>query len=251
MTVISSTVHERGVVATRIFDAPRDLVWRAFTDPDHLKQWWGPNGFTNTFYVFDLKPGGAWRFTMHGPDGKNYENESVFVAIDWLSRIVFDHVSPPHFRVTMSFEDLGQKTKFTFRQEFETKEIFERIKAHQHARPRAKSRSPRRASAADRPEPARTHDHPQLQGAARARLAGLDRSETSGPMVGARGLHQSGLRSRSPRRRRAQNCDARPGRDGLSDARRLQGDRAAGKTRLHQFPGRCAGSADDGRAGRR
>jgi uncharacterized protein YndB with AHSA1/START domain len=78
-------VNERGVVATRIFDAPRDLVWRAFTDPDHLKQWWGPNGFTNTFYVFDLKVGGHWRFTMHGPDGKNYENEAVFVAIDWLS----------------------------------------------------------------------------------------------------------------------------------------------------------------------
>ncbi len=121
-------VHERGVVATRIFDAPRDLVWRAFTDPDHLKQWWGPNGFTNTILCFDLKPGGIWRLTMHGPDGKNYENEAVFVAIDWLSRIVFDHVSQPHFRVTMSFEDLGQKTKFTFRQEFETKEVFERIK---------------------------------------------------------------------------------------------------------------------------
>lgn len=121
-------VHERGVVATRIFDAPRDLVWRAFTDPDHLKQWWGPNGFTNTFYEFDLKVGGHWRFTMHGPDGKNYENDSVFVAIDWLSRIVFDHVSQPHFRATMSFEDLGEKTKFTFVQEFETKEVFERIK---------------------------------------------------------------------------------------------------------------------------
>lgn len=121
-------VHERGVVATRIFDAPRDLVWRAFTDPDHLKHWWGPKGFTNTFYVFDLKPGGQWRFTMHAPDGKTYENESVFVVVDWLSRIVFDHVCAPRFRATLTFEDLGEKTKFTFRQDFETQELFERMK---------------------------------------------------------------------------------------------------------------------------
>ena len=121
-------VFERGVVATRIFDAPRDLVWRAFSDPDHLKQWWGPNGFTNTIHVFDLKPGGVWSLIMHGPDGKNYENESVFVAVDWLSRIVFDHVSPPRFRATLTFEELGDKTKFTFRQEFDTQETFEHIR---------------------------------------------------------------------------------------------------------------------------
>jgi uncharacterized protein YndB with AHSA1/START domain len=124
------TVQERGVVAIRIFDAPRDLVWRAFTDADHLKKWWGPNGFTNTIHAFDLKPGGVWLLTMHGPDGKNYENESVFVAVDWLSRIVFDHVSPPHFRATLTFEELGAKTKFTFRQEFDTPETFERVKGY-------------------------------------------------------------------------------------------------------------------------
>ena len=60
-------VHGREVTATRIFDAPRALVWRAFTDPDHLKHWWGPNGFTCTFHEFDLRPGGAWHFIMHGP----------------------------------------------------------------------------------------------------------------------------------------------------------------------------------------
>jgi uncharacterized protein YndB with AHSA1/START domain len=119
---------DRMNVVSRIFDAPLDLVWRAFTDPDHLQQWWGPNGFTNTIHSFDLKPGGAWHLTMHGPDGKNYENESVFVAIDWLSRIVFDHVSPPLFRATLTFEDLGGKTRFTFEQLFESQEVFERMR---------------------------------------------------------------------------------------------------------------------------
>ena len=110
-------VHGREVIATRIFDAPRALVWRAFTDPDHLKHWWGPNGFTCTFHEFDLRPGGAWHFIMHGPDGKDYENEWVFVAVDWMERIVLDHTNFPRHRLTMRFEDVdGGKTKLTFQQ---------------------------------------------------------------------------------------------------------------------------------------
>lgn len=121
-------IREREIVANRIFDAPRELVWRAFTDPEHLQHWWEPKGFTNTFHVFELKPGGLWRFTMHGSDGRNYENENVFVEIDWLSRIVFDHVSDPQFRATLGFEALGEKTKLTFHQSFETEAAFEFVK---------------------------------------------------------------------------------------------------------------------------
>ena len=98
-------VGDREISATRIFDAPRALIWRAFTDADHLKHWWGPNGFTNTFHAFDLKVGGLWRFTMHGPDGRNYENESRFVEIDWLNKIILDHICEPHFRLTVQLED--------------------------------------------------------------------------------------------------------------------------------------------------
>jgi uncharacterized protein YndB with AHSA1/START domain len=119
---------EREIVATRIFDAPRDVVWRAFTDPDHLKHWWGPAGFTNTFHSFDFKEGGLWRFTMHGPDGTNYENENRFIKIEWLERIVIDHLCTPLFRATMTFEDLGDKTSFTFHQQFETAEVYQWIK---------------------------------------------------------------------------------------------------------------------------
>ena len=60
---------DREIVATRIYGAPRELVWRVWTDPKHIAQWWGPQGFTNTIREMDVRPGGAWRFTMHGPDG--------------------------------------------------------------------------------------------------------------------------------------------------------------------------------------
>ena len=99
---------DREIVATRVFDAPRELVFRAWTDPDHLVHWWGPKGFTNTFHEFDMRPGGVWRFVMHGPDGTNYKTESVFVEIVKPERIVFDHVSAPQFRMTATFDGLGQ-----------------------------------------------------------------------------------------------------------------------------------------------
>lgn len=121
-------VGDRELSATRIFDAPRALVWRAFTEADHLKHWWGPNGFTNTFYEFDLKVGGLWRFTMHGPDGRNYENEHRFVEIDWLSKIVTDHIGEPHFRLTVRLEDFGTKTKLSWHMRFEKTEAFEAVK---------------------------------------------------------------------------------------------------------------------------
>jgi uncharacterized protein YndB with AHSA1/START domain len=122
-------IHGREVTATRIFDAPRALVWRAFTDPDHLKHWWGPNGFSCTFHEFDLRPGGAWNFIMHGPDGKDYENEWVFVEIDWMERIILDHTNFPRHRLTMRFEDAdGAKTKLLFQQVFESLDDYEKIK---------------------------------------------------------------------------------------------------------------------------
>lgn len=66
---------DREVVTSRVIDAPRERAFRAFSDPAHLAQWWGPKGFANIFNEFDLRPGGAWRFVMQGPDGMNYPNE--------------------------------------------------------------------------------------------------------------------------------------------------------------------------------
>ena len=66
---------------SRTFNAPRDLVWKAWSDPASFGQWWGPRGFTTTTYEMDVRPGGVWRLVMHGPDGKNYPNESYFQEI--------------------------------------------------------------------------------------------------------------------------------------------------------------------------
>lgn len=107
--------EDREIVTTRIFDAPRDLVWQAWSEPQHLRHWWGPKGFRNTFETFEFKPGGLWHLTMHGPDGTDYPNEWVFVEIVPPSLIVLDHMFAPKFRVTATFEELDGKTKVTFR----------------------------------------------------------------------------------------------------------------------------------------
>lgn len=117
----------RSIIGTREFDAPRDLVFSAWTDPKHLAQWWGPNGFTTTTYSFDFRPGGVWRFVMHGPDGRDYQNRITFEEIVPSERIVYRHgggddVEPVQFRQTVVFEDLGGRsrgrTRITWRGDF-------------------------------------------------------------------------------------------------------------------------------------
>src|SRR3954454_22396381 len=111
---------DREIVAVRVFDAPRELVWKAWTEPSHVAQWWGPNGFTNTIHEMDLRPGGVWRFVMHGPDGTDYKNTIVFIEIAKPERLVYDHVSGPKFHMTVTFEEQGEKTKLTMRMRFDT-----------------------------------------------------------------------------------------------------------------------------------
>jgi uncharacterized protein YndB with AHSA1/START domain len=113
----------RAIVGTREFDAPRALVFSAWTDPNHLAQWWGPHGFTTTTYSFDFRPGGIWRFVMHGPDGRDYQNRITFEEIVPPQRIVYRHgggddVEPVQFRTTVMLEDLGGRTRVTWRGEF-------------------------------------------------------------------------------------------------------------------------------------
>jgi uncharacterized protein YndB with AHSA1/START domain len=110
----------RAIVGTREFDAPRALVFSAWTDPKHLAQWWGPHGFTTTTHSFDFRPGGIWRFVMHGPDGRDYQNRITFEEIVPPERIVYRHgggddVEPVQFRTTVMLEDLGGRTRVTWR----------------------------------------------------------------------------------------------------------------------------------------
>jgi uncharacterized protein YndB with AHSA1/START domain len=95
-------------------------------EPAHLAQWWGPNGFTSTIQEMDVKPGGAWRMTMHGPDGVDYKNESVFVEVVKPERLVYLHVSPK-FQATVTFEEIGGKTRLTLRTVFDTAEEMSRV----------------------------------------------------------------------------------------------------------------------------
>ncbi|MDZ4658572.1 MAG: SRPBCC family protein [Bythopirellula sp.] len=121
---------DREVVSTRLIDAPRQVVFQTFSDPEQLAQWWGPSGFTNTIKKFDFRPGGDWHLTMHGPGGTDYRNESVFVEIVEPERIVFDHLRTMHrFLMTMTFFEFDGKTRVTWRQRFESVAELEKVRA--------------------------------------------------------------------------------------------------------------------------
>ncbi len=100
---------------TRVYDAPVKVVWDAWTDPQQVAQWWGPRGFTLTTHSKDLRPGGNWAYTMHGPDGTNYENKTIYHEVVEHSRLVYDHGGnddrPPLFRVTVVFAEIDGKTR--------------------------------------------------------------------------------------------------------------------------------------------
>ena len=145
MSVTSSIDLERdprSIIGTRVFDAPRELVFSAFTDPKHLAEWWGPDGFTTTTSAFEFKPGGVWRFVMHGPDGRDYQNRITFEEIVRPERIVYRHgggvdggsddgggddVEPVQFRQTVVFEDLGGRTRLTWRGDFPSAAARDRV----------------------------------------------------------------------------------------------------------------------------
>jgi uncharacterized protein YndB with AHSA1/START domain len=122
----------RSLVTTRVYDAPRELVWTAWTDPKHLAQWWGPDGFSTTTSAYDLRPGGVWRFVMHGPDGRDYENRITFDEIVRPERITYHHgggddVESVQFRTTVTFEDLAGKTRLTLHAVFPSAAERERV----------------------------------------------------------------------------------------------------------------------------
>jgi len=123
----------RSIIGTRVFDAPRELVFAAFTDPKHLAQWWGPDGFTTTTSAFEFKPGGVWRFVMHGPDGRDYQNRITFDEIVAPERLAYHHgggdeVEPVQFNTVVTFEDIGNgQTRLTWRGTFPTAEVRARV----------------------------------------------------------------------------------------------------------------------------
>ena len=115
----------REMVVSRLIDAPCALVFEAWTTPEHLAQWWGPDGFTTTTHEMELRPGGHWRHIMHGPDGRDYYNHVVFEEIEKPVRIVYRHVpergtEPVSFQTTVTFVAQGNKTLLTMRALFDS-----------------------------------------------------------------------------------------------------------------------------------
>ncbi len=113
----------------RTYDAPVKAVWDAWTDPKQTAQWWGPRGFTLTNHSKDLRVGGHWKYTMHGPDGTDYENTTLYHEVEKHSKLVYDHGGsddrPPLFRVTALFSETKGKTKLEMNMAFATPEVAE------------------------------------------------------------------------------------------------------------------------------
>jgi uncharacterized protein YndB with AHSA1/START domain len=125
-----SNTANREISTSRLFNAPIELLWEMWTNPDHIKNWWGPNGFTNTIHQMDFKEGGEWKLTMHGPDGTNYPNRSIFKEIVPFKKIVFEHFNP-NFITTVLFESKGDATLINWTLLFDTAEMRETVvKAH-------------------------------------------------------------------------------------------------------------------------
>src|SRR5579871_3749344 len=131
---------EREFVIARVFEAPRALVFKAWTDPKHMAQWWGPRGFTNPVCELDVRPGGAWRIVMRGPDGALHPTKGVYREVVEPERLVMtinhselsdewhDLVNPNRDKakgkpglegvMTVMFEEFDGRTKLTVRVSF-------------------------------------------------------------------------------------------------------------------------------------
>jgi len=124
--LVGMAIAEREIVVTRVYAAPRELVWRTWTEPQHVVHWWGPDGFSLTIHEMDVRPGGLWNFHMHGPDGADYLNHIVYVEVAKPDRLVYDHGPTPRFRSTVTFDEQGGKTAVSMRSIFETVADYER-----------------------------------------------------------------------------------------------------------------------------
>lgn len=108
------------ILNTRIFAASRQAVFDAFAEPEQLKLWWGPDGFTNTIPEFDLRPGGKWRIVMTASDGTDFDNHCTFEEVVVPERIVYVHHLPMHvFSMEMIFDEEAGGTRLTWRMLFE------------------------------------------------------------------------------------------------------------------------------------
>jgi uncharacterized protein YndB with AHSA1/START domain len=122
--------NPKEIYSSRILNFPLEVVYQAFANPTHLAKWWGPAGFTNTFHEFELKPGGKWVLTMHGPEKGNYENSSIFKKVEPLELISWTRISKPIFDMDVAFEKMSDsQTRISFKMIFSTIEECDKIRS--------------------------------------------------------------------------------------------------------------------------
>jgi len=118
---------DRELRISRTLNAPVELVWEVWTQPEHIANWWGPHGFTNTISKMDVVAGGDWELVMHGPDGRDYKNKSTFKEVIPMKKLVYEHDSYPPFVATIQFEEHGDQTHIDWHMLFDTAEIFQNV----------------------------------------------------------------------------------------------------------------------------
>ena len=136
-TTSETPTTDREIVIERVIDAPRELVFEAFTEVRHLSHWWGPDGFTTTTRSFDFRVGGAWIFVMHGPDGTDYQEWIAWTEITPPERIALLHGETPDdpnaFTSVLTFAVDGARTRVAMRTVFPTRELRDQAVEKYHA----------------------------------------------------------------------------------------------------------------------
>ncbi|MFC8363535.1 SRPBCC family protein [Streptomyces griseorubiginosus] len=132
-----SATADREILVSREIDAPREVVFEAFTQVRHLSRWWGPEGFTTTTRSFEFRVGGAWDFVMHGPDGTDYQEWITWREIVPPERISLLHgesrTDPDAFESFLTFEPTGERTRVAMRTVFPTRELRDQAVEKYHA----------------------------------------------------------------------------------------------------------------------
>jgi uncharacterized protein YndB with AHSA1/START domain len=112
-----------------LLNAPVEIVWQVWTKPEHIKHWWGPDGFSNTIEKMQVEPGGEWIFTMHGPEEQDYPNRTIFREVVQHKKLVHEHFDP-NFIAIIEFETQGNNTLLHWYKLYESKELFELVEKH-------------------------------------------------------------------------------------------------------------------------
>ena len=123
----SADASGREIRSSRLLAAPRELVWRMWTEREHIGKWYGPKGFSLTIHSMDVRPGGVWSFVMHGPDGRDYDNKVLYLELEAPSRIRYSHVNDPLHHTTVTLTAEGDKTRLDMHMLFDSAKLRDRV----------------------------------------------------------------------------------------------------------------------------